>query len=446
MPRWGKFSPIILAVVAIHTIYRSSQYQFHDAFSFLNPVMIMTMTTKSQTDGLAGSNDIDFSTAHVNNNTAFSPPSPRRRLVIDVMSIASKERPEYSATQAETWASHSTVRHFWTVTEDDDANHPIGGNCSATLNTSAKIQQYVTACREKHSSGFLEQYRFFPARWVLRKSNPAGWLCAQIRVGTALAKLARKYLLAAASTLPPTSIRDQLPDFALLVDDDTMFQMNLLEEHMQDFSTADPLIWAGCLNILPRGKEIDRFSPFGGAGTVWSKSALERLLQPIYCHPDNEDEDNNNNKSTSPPFVLNVCERIQENLILERELFEEGMYMFEFIERVYYQNPNCFHSDWLLGHFIHYYYLSEPIMPNVSDGVEKEQNPWWDLAGQGRLLPLHDPDSVGVFYNESLPDGQLCSHTNKKSQTNETCHKDSLVCHYVHPNRMRQVTNEWMQH
>lgn len=380
----------------------------------------------------------NVSAAHININnnidSVISLEIQRQPLVVDVMSIGSNTRPDYTQTQAETWASHPIIRNFWSVTEDDDnSSSEWGFNCSAIAN----IQDYVSNCRNRHATGFLQQYRFFPARWVLRKANPVGWLCAQVRVGTALATLARRYLAAEDGNAAP---HGNLPDFVLLVDDDTMFQMDLLlEDHLQHFRADNsPTILAGCLNVLPREQEeVDRFSPFGGAGTVWSRGALERLLQPIHCQEGGSISGNKVPSSTRS-FAKNVCERMKENLILERDLFEDGMYMFEFIERVYHRYPNCFHSDWLLGHFIHYYILSEPMEP------VNNNNHWWDVKGQGRLLPLHNPDSVGVFYNESLPDGRLCSNTNQNPQTNETCLKDSLVCHYITPERMRQVTNEWM--
>jgi hypothetical protein len=347
----------------------------------------------------------------------------QHRPVIDVMSIASDQRPHYWQAQQQTWASHPSVRNFWAVTEQDDG--PEWRNCSQNM-TVEDVTNYIVTCRNLHNTPFLRQYRFFPRGFILRKSNPAGWLCAQIRPGTALAKLGEYYV---------QQSNDNLPDFALLVDDDTMFQMNLLEDHLHRTTTTKaPVVWAGCLNVSPLGvDEIDRFSPFGGAGTVWSKEALRRLLQPIHCHPTN---DNSVNKSTTSLFVQQVCNRIQENLILESNLFEEGMRMFEFIQKVYLKSPNCFHSDWLLGHFIHYYYLSEPT-------TESMDSAWWDAKKQGRLLPLHDPDSVGVF-NNTLAEGSLCQTTQQKKPTDDTCNKESLVCHYVNPDWMAKVTSQWM--
>jgi hypothetical protein len=137
-------------------------------------------------------------------------------------------------------------------------------------------------------------------------------------------------------------------------------------------------------------------------------------------------------------FTRRVCDRIRQNLIFEKELFRDGMALYEFIERVFHHHPNCFHSDWLVGHFIEYYFLSELIRTPVS---AEEEDPTTTVTTNtsSRLNPLlQHNETMQYFYNKAPPVGLLCEYTSVKLQTNKTCNKDLMICHYVYPERMRQ--------
>jgi hypothetical protein len=239
-------------------------------------------------------------------------------------------------------------------------------------------------------------------------------LCAQVRPGSGIGKIGRMYM--------SRGVNDSLPSYLFLIDDDTMVHVDMFLRRIVDMRDSNiPMVYAGCLTILQH-LPYYRYSPYGGAGTFWSKGSIERLLQPIHCQ-------NSSSKENLRPdlllFVQNVCARIQENLILEQPLFEEGMRMFEFIETVFHHHPNCFHSDWLVGHFVQYYYLSD---------IE-----WKDHGGY--MHPLHHQDSVQYYYNN------LQNNTSKIGKycalDKHTCDESNLLCHYVTPEIMKRVYIKW---
>lgn len=327
---------------------------------------------------------------------------------IDVVSIGSMDRPSYLKAQAETWAQHSSIRMFVNVTEQDD----FDPNCSKNK-TLEQVTQHVQQCRSLHSTtNFLLQYKFFPPRFVLRKANPPGWLCAQTRPGSGLAKIGRMYRN---SNIP-------LPDFLFLIDDDTMVNVGKYIQaiNKQSIPSDSAIVYAGCLTI-ERKRPFFRFSPYGGAGTFWSKESIQRLLEPIHCNSTDASKGSPPKSESRQQFVDNVCARIQENLILEKNLFKEGMYMFEFVEQVFQHSPNCFHSDWLVGHFVHFYHLSDRIW---EDGV----------LNSSFLHPLDGAESTQYFYNNSLT-GRYCD------LHKDSCDENYTVCHYVTPEIMHDVTS-----
>jgi hypothetical protein len=361
-------------------------------------VSIASNTTAKHPEGGYSSNQTVLSTS---SSSSFN-------ITIDVVSIGSLNRPDYLQAQFSTWGQHPSIRWFINVTENDDLYPDCPNNTSLT-----QVKSHVQQCRKLHSSTpFLSQYKYFPPRFVLRKSNPAGWLCAQVRPGSGIGKIGRLYR---------NKILDDLPSYVFLIDDDTMVNVDMFLQTIVRRDARIPIVFAGCLTILQH-LPYYRYSPYGGAGTFWSRGSIERLLQPIYCNGSTT----NDQRPDLAVFVQNVCKRIQENLILEQPLFEEGMRMFEFVEKVFHNHPNCFHSDWLVGHFVQYYYLSSEV---------------WEDHG-GYLHPLND-ESVQYYYNNlqnntaASPIGKYCALSSK------TCDESHLLCHYVTPEIMRNVNEQW---
>ena len=168
-----------------------------------------------------------------------APDSDHRGLVLDVLSIGSQTRPEYMTAQVETWASDVRVRHFWGVTElddydancaemSDDALHSFVETCLGTMGWEYNIETF-----RREQFGFASGYG--------RDERKAGWYCAQRRPGHALGWLKKMYQNVT-----------MIPDYLLLVDDNTSVDIGKMVRQMQ-FAKHCPFVGADCIlykNIL----------------------------------------------------------------------------------------------------------------------------------------------------------------------------------------------------
>ena len=121
--------------------------------------------------------------------------------IIDIVSIGSNTRFDYLQAQMDTFGSsslnHATVRHFVSVTEDDDPDQTCHANL--TNEDSYNISNWCHEHNDKPKRPNLNQQpltwqqrysKYFISRKALQqKSNPMGWLCAQRRVLTGLTKV-----------------------------------------------------------------------------------------------------------------------------------------------------------------------------------------------------------------------------------------------------------------
>ncbi len=160
-------------------------------------------------------------------------------MVMDVLSVGSRTRPEYVSAlhiictipltfphrslrshiivhndqmtaQINTWASHVHVRNFWGINEEQDYDP----QCDQSMDKDS-LQSYVQSCRGDMGwqIGKLEKFRqthFGEASGITIESRNAGWFCAQRRPGHGLGWIMEMYR-------DPTNI----PDVLMLVDDDT---------------------------------------------------------------------------------------------------------------------------------------------------------------------------------------------------------------------------------
>lgn len=283
--------------------------------------------------------------------------APRRgppELTIDALSIGTKFNFELLEAQSRTWASHKSVRHFWAATEFDDADP----SCYETL-PKTTIEQIIRTCRKKEpktkeGAGMRAEYKYF-ARGFER--NGAGWLCAQQRVAVALETLGRFYRR---ELLVDSNV---LPDFMFLQDDDTYYNMVRMESFLQDKDPSIPLAESPCL--LQRMHESDSFSfPWGGFGFILSRGAVANLIQPIYCNATTHAFDE---------FERNVCSRLEDDILGERRYFHDGMSVSDLMGAqvrnnlfTHFSRDNsnwsyCLHSDWTVGYYVNYYYISSHI-------------------------------------------------------------------------------------
>ena len=167
------------------------------------------------------------------------PDHDHQGLVVDVLSVGSRTRPEYVSifqskylhqvyffallhvshsdgindqmtAQINTWASHPHVRNFWGINEAQDYDP----QCDQMDNDS--LQSYIQTCQGDmgwQSNNKLERFRQSHFGMASRKgieSRNAGWFCAQRRPGHGLGWLMEMY-------------RDStnIPDVLMIVDDDT---------------------------------------------------------------------------------------------------------------------------------------------------------------------------------------------------------------------------------
>jgi len=297
-------------------------------------------------------------------------------LLLDALSVGTQYNLKLLEAQSQTWASHRSIRHYFAATELDDADK----TCYKTLNR-AMIEQIVDLCVNEQplvkERGMRIQYKksFSKGQFMQRG---AGWMCAQQRFAVAvetLGNLYRKQLQVEGWTLP---------DFILMQDDDTYYNMVKIEDFLIDKDPSIPLAEAPCL--IRHTQEYDFSFPWGGKcvgrlvfgetrvckvsenlpffssgyGFILSRGAIENLIRPIYC----------NNTSESDEFERNVCSRLEDDVLGERQYFRNGMSVSDlmgaqvrnnFFTRFSRENwAYCLHGDWVLGYFVNYYYISSP--------------------------------------------------------------------------------------
>eukprot|EP00429_Kryptoperidinium_foliaceum_P011228 CAMPEP_0176003704 /NCGR_PEP_ID=MMETSP0120_2-20121206/1313_1 /TAXON_ID=160619 /ORGANISM="Kryptoperidinium foliaceum, Strain CCMP 1326" /LENGTH=410 /DNA_ID=CAMNT_0017336359 /DNA_START=106 /DNA_END=1338 /DNA_ORIENTATION=- len=318
------------------------------------------------------------------------------RIVVDVLTMASNERLEYMDTQKATWAHHPSVRNFFNVTEDlvEDSS------ACQQLQLDSVIAVTKFCHRPPYKPSWLmNRFLKYYAResWIKTKSNPAGWLCAQKRFPLGLANTILGY----------SSRGEALPDYLLMVDDDTYYNLDLFHDTLIHRNPLEPFVGAGCrvTNGRPDAEDMVVF-PFGGFGLTFSKGTLERFLQPIRADCGSE-------------WQELVLSKIQKNLIGERDLFRDGMNLAELMQRLAlmepYQNVSgwtrgyCFHGDWIMAIFTQLYRLhSEYYMETLMDSE--------------------------ITVNE---DAQV-QRTGSCGNLRGNCTRSDLVCHYQRPEDMRR--------
>ncbi|KAL3795746.1 hypothetical protein HJC23_008233 [Cyclotella cryptica] len=146
-------------------------------------------------------------------------------LSTDVISFGSTTRLDYLTAQIKTWASHTSIRHFWGFSELQDYEP----ECTSTPRN--KLDEFVETCRKFHrtiqqdengAESFFAQYYGF-TEGNRDRTDDAGWVCAQRRVGRAFGWLHSQYAGGETS----------IPDYLALVDDDTYMDMVAVVRSLQ---------------------------------------------------------------------------------------------------------------------------------------------------------------------------------------------------------------------
>jgi hypothetical protein len=180
-------------------------------------------------------------------------------LTIDILSIGSNTRLDFLEAQRTSFGSHRAVRHFFNATEADDAD----SNCAATLSVKDvfSIANFCHAKKWKTHRKLMAYYRscYATQRWLGKKANPAGWLCAQTRPTFGFGKVVDYYRKNPA-----------LPDYLIIMDDDSYYNIEFFETFMRHKNPDETHAIAGCIIRSPMF-EINNTIPFGGFGMIFSR-------------------------------------------------------------------------------------------------------------------------------------------------------------------------------
>ena len=391
-----------------------------------------------------------------NNNKAKS----ERDVVVDIISTGSLGQPQLIEAQATTWASHKSVRYFFGLTENDDAEP----DCSRSL-TKSQMMAISDYCRKtkytgiwQHSPLMKYQMNSYAGGKYLQEKNP-GWLCAQKRPSHGIGKIGRFYReqltsaskQANAKTATPTAaaaIFTTLPDYLILVDDDTYFNMDWFQSYVKDWDSSIPRAEAGCLIRSPLHLVNNSFA-YGGYGLILSQGAIYNLIhRHIHCRTTltNDTEKsgqrsgnaNVDDDDLDSSFNQNACQRLRDNLIGERQSFQNGMSVSDLMDahaaRETYSSypdwdsksypPYCLHSDWATGYYVNTYHI-----PNHVSDLHGEESYFQDRPDTRIYWNL------GIIYHKGKP-------RNCKNEGFEKCDSKSEICHRISPDHMKQLTDQ----
>lgn len=318
----------------------------------------------------------------------------RPRPVIDIISVGSQTKSESQDAQERTFGTHTTVRHFFRVSELNDTD----ATCHSSL-TPAQRQSVVVFCADEkgqtHVSGMIRNRLFKPRAHI-------GWLCAQKRPVDGLHLALQQYK------------REPLPNYLFVVDDDSYFNMDaVVQTLLTNHSEAEPHVVAGCQYHYPRN--IHFVFPYGGFGTILTRKAIENLIRPISC--DGPDPD---------AFTKMACWRLSLNLVGEKKFFRDGMSVADLMYAYSSDLPftgidqwkdgtgYCFHSDHTLGYFFGFYHIAVPDDKMDVNFDEKLRKTY----GYGGI---------------STGDESECDNER------ERCSAQSRICHYIEPQQMDQL-------
>ncbi len=297
--------------------YRTVRLFMYFILAFLTPVYIISMFE------LANKHSI-YSTTSSFQNTGINRLVVSSKFNVDILSVASIKQLNLLNAQRSTITSHKSVRNFFNATELDDADP----DCHKDI-TWDHVDAASKFCR-KRSRYMSPVYRYLRgnyanSRWLKKKKNPAGWLCAQVRPYSGLMKA---YLHYKASG-------EALPDYFLIFDDDTYYNMELFQRTFEDNDSATAKVYAGCLVRFPIHMTNFTF-PFGGFGSIISKGALRKLFQGIRCHGLGEDSTNATTVTDVTPQTEDeaaLCRRLKEDNVGELKYFTSGMNLVELMYR-----------------------------------------------------------------------------------------------------------------
>ena len=230
-----------------------------------------------------------------------------------------------------------------------------------------------------------------------------------------------------------------LPDYLLIVDDDTYVNLPAVTKQLQkdynhSWTNQRANAVAGCM-IRSRLYEHNFTHTFGGFGLFLNRLALENFMRPLHCPTPIMITVGSNNQ-TEPPsndFEQQACWRLAQNSIGETALFRTGMsvadLMYAYASHspyLDYQRWNsagyCLHSDWGWGYFINFYFIASHTTDNAA----------FANVPQERLRPYRG----SVIYAGRQTKAVLAQYRECQHKA-DACTSESHLCHYVTPEQMR---------
>uniref|UniRef100_A0A6U1S7A2 N-acetylgalactosaminide beta-1,3-galactosyltransferase n=1 Tax=Cyclophora tenuis TaxID=216820 RepID=A0A6U1S7A2_CYCTE len=256
--------------------------------------------------------------------------------------------------------------------------------------------------------------------WLKNKTNPVGWMCAQARPTVAFPALLRKY-----QSEMETRPKNTLPDYVLVLDDDTYYNMEMVGQYLKQYDAETPRAIAGCMVRSPIWL-IHYTIPFGGFGLIMSRGALKNFMKPVNCSSTVKDE-----------FSESACRRLKDNQIDEEAYFRDGMSVSELMETYTSSQPYrlhhnwtigyCLHSDWMWGFFINYY--------NISKHVD---DPFYKNVVQSRMDGYNGSEIyAGENNRKEIEQRKICNNDSPRK-----CNATTPICHYQTPASMERLTEE----
>jgi hypothetical protein len=341
---------------------------------------------------------------HFDGKTRPKPLNTTFPLAIDAISVASEAALVTLEGQVSSWGSHHSIRYFFGATEKDDADP----NCANEINIEdmKKISEYCSGRAWKRGSTKVKflRNRFARGDFMVRFRKTPGWMCAQQRISFAMGKLGRFY-----RNEMQHDPNFKLPDFLLLHDDDTYYNMVRMYRFLEERNPSQPSADAGCLVRMPVS-EIAFDYPYGGFGMMVSRASIARWIRPVDCEAPTPVDDGE--------WVQHVCEQLKENLIGEAFSWKNGMSITDLMQahaesfpysnyQKWRQPGYCIHGDWALGYYFNYYALSaqSTSFPKGNEFTRIDQ-------------------TLGYHYDKLLGN---CQHEGQPQ-----CASDSHVCHRLH--------------
>lgn len=263
------------------------------------------------------------------------------------------------------------------------------------------------------------------------KTKGRGWLCAQKRPIDALYQVLT------------TLTTNNLPDYLLVIDDDTWLHLPILldlltaqhpshQSHLAvgcliDYWDLVPGMESNGTIVVPQMLPFRQAFPVGGLGSFWSRGLLENLMQPIHCDTYEKTEGATASLSDAQ---ADVCQQLAANLIGEGDVFRDGMSILDLMYHYTFDQTYtdvfewndvgfCLHSDMVLGFFVQFYGVASDSY------VGLDESSWHT---ERRLDPVKK--KTNKFSNKT----NFCLQSAERHCTDRTA-----ICHYMSAARMLEL-------